>query len=170
MKKVKTITLGLLLLGVCSFSPINEQENVQGSILPKTTPAAFVIGQHPVIFEALNEKYATLLLTACGDDMDKAFYTWKSLLQEIGIFAMRNDVDLNGVKMWLKVFWSADGKIDHIAYDLKPESRNINRKEVTSLLEKFVLADEISLDLGTHNFSHYGSVAFPIHALPLQAK
>lgn len=165
----KTIVLGLLLLGVCSFSTIEEKRN-QNSSLPKATPIAFVIGQHPIIFESLSEEYATLLLTACDDDMNKAFYSWKSLLQEIGTFAVRNDVDLNGVKMWLKVFWSADGKIDHIAYDLKPESRNISRREVTALLEKFVLADEVNLDLGSSNFSHYGSVAYPMHALPLQAR
>lgn len=161
----KSIMLGLVILLCCSFTiPKNTNTTIEAA------PTAFVIGQHPTTFETLNEQYSTLLLKAYEDDINKAFSTWKGLMSEIAIFATKNDVDMNGVKMWVKVFWSADGQIEHIAYNLKPESKNVDLPTLTDLLEKFVLTEECTLDAKESNFSHYGSISYPMQPIPVRPK
>ena len=161
----KSIMLGLVVLLCCSFTiPSNKH------LSTSTVPTAFVIGQYPNTFETLNKKYSTLLLKACEDDINKAFATWKNLMSEIAIFATKNDVNVNGVKMWIKVFWSADGQIEHIAYNLKPESKNVDLTILTDMLEKFVLSNETKLEANESGFSHYGSISYPIQPIPIRSE
>ena len=160
----KSIMLSLIVILLCSFTSTNQKQQISTQSVTEQIPIAFVINQHPTTFEALNKKYSTLLLSACEEDMNKAFGTWKDLLHEISLFALNKNVDINGVKMWVKVFWSKDGQIKHIAYDLRPESKSVDRNELTNMLEEFVNSYKNSLTSNTSNFSHYGSVSYPIHS------
>ena len=162
----KSIMLSLIVvLLLCSFTSTNQAENVLHQSNEEQFPTAFVINQHPTTFEALNKEYSTLLLSACEEDMNKAFGTWKGLLNEISTFALDENVNIAGVKMWLKVFWSEDGQIQHIAYDLRPESKNINKSVLTELLGEFVNSYKDSSANSTSKFSHYGSVSYPAHIM-----
>lgn len=156
--------LSLVVILLCSFTSTNQKQQVSIQSVTEQIPIVFVINQKPTVFESLHKEYSTLLLSACQEDMNKAFETWKELLQEISLFALEKDVDITGVKMWLKVFWSKDGQIKHIAYNLRPESKNIDRNELTQMLKQFVMSYQNSLANTSSNFSHYGSVSYPIHS------
>ena len=157
----KSIMLSLLVVMLCSFNSTSQEQTVFNQSNIEQFPTAFVINQHPSTFEVLNKEYSTLLLSACEEDMNKAYGTWKVLLNEISSFAFERDMDITGVKMWLKVFWSQDGQIQHIAYDLRPESKSVNKNELTTLLQEFVSSYDNSLTNSTSKFSHYGSVSYP---------
>lgn len=157
--------LSLIVILLCSFTSTNQADNTSSFNTEKQLPIAFVINQHPNTFESLNKEYSTLLLNACEEDMNKAFGSWKSLLNEISTFADNKDIDITGVKMWLKVFWSKDGQIQHIAYELRPESKNINKDKLTNLLEQFIRSNKNTFTISSSNFSHYGSVSYPINSL-----
>ncbi len=160
----KLIMLSLLAIMFCSFNSTSQKQAASNPFMTDRFPTAFVINQHPTTFEALNKEYSMLLLSACEEDMNKAFGTWKSLLNEISFFALENNIDITGVKMWLKVFWSKDGQVEHIAYDLRPESKNIDRDEITALLKEFVNSYKKTLTSSASKFSHYGSVSYPARA------
>jgi len=63
--------------------------------------------------------------------------------------------------MWLNVFWASSGQIKHIAYYLKPNSRNIDREQFQLFLISFINQYTLPLDYNK-NYSHYGSAAFPL--------
>ena len=166
MGKLTTLSLAIMLF--CSFNSTNQAQTVSNQNTPNQFPTAFVINQHPSTFESLNKEYSTLLLSACEEDMNKAFGTWKGLLNEISLFSLEQDIDIAGVKMWLKVFWSKDGQIEHIAYQLRPESKNINKVQLTQLLEQFVSSNKNTFSSSASKFSHYGSVSYPTNTIAIR--
>jgi len=76
-------------------------------------------------------------------------------------YAKEINFDINGVKIWVHVFWSADGTINHIAYHLKPNSKNIDDKEFSAFLSSFTNQYKFPLVTKGVNYSHYASAAFP---------
>lgn len=130
-----------------------------------------IIGESSHDFEQLNEDYAQLLLTACGNDMNQAFGEWKGLFVSFEHYARAEGVSLDGVKLWVKVYWSAEGKMDHIAFDLKPQSRKVSRSQLVKLFEGFIHTyRDVEVCVGASAaYSHYGSIAFPVHQSRLLA-
>lgn len=163
--------LSIMLGTLCSFTTTIEETQKNQLVINITDeyPTAFVIREDPTAFEALNEVYHTLLLTACENNMDKAYKEWQRVLFSLNIFAKQNDVDLQGVKMWIKIFWSKDGYVKHIAYDLKPQSKQIKKKELTKLIEEFILSYQEPVTSYDYQFSHYGSVAYPFNETAIHA-
>ena len=126
----------------------------------RNTPIAFQISQEPDIFENLSATYNKGLLDVCENDIKKAHQEWSSMLSEIEAFAATQNFDINGVKMWLKVFWNADGSIEHIAFHLKPSSKNIDRVKMQNFLEDFANSYGNNLK-STFSYSQYSSASFP---------
>jgi len=124
-------------------------------------PAIFQIGEFEDQFEALSFEYETSLLSACDDNMDLAFTKWQSLLKAMEEFGDLNGVDLKGVKMWINVFWDENGKIDHIAYFLKPQSKNVEQKYISALFLEFSKTYQMPLTY-PGKFSHHGIASFPV--------
>ena len=143
-----------LLISVSLFA----QKSVEGE--EKITPIAFQISQEPDVFENLSATYNKGLLDVCGNDIRKAHQEWSSMLSEIEAFAKTQNFDINGVKMWLKVFWNTDGTIGHIAFHLKPSSKNIDRIKMQKFLEDFVATYGNNIE-STFNYSLYSSASFP---------
>ncbi len=170
---MKTIIASCLMVGVfCSFSTIEKTNtNLESKRAFTTTeyPAAFVIGEYSNIFETLNDQYTQQLLAVCENDLDKAYTQWKRVLADIDRFAQLNGFKLKGTKMWIKIYWSEDGQIEHIAYDLKRQSKKINKKKFTDLLEKYIASKPEPFMKSENNFSHYGSVNYPVHATSIYA-
>lgn len=166
MKTANSIYISKVVLLFC-FTLLSSSIVVANAIPPsddqisfKKTPVVFQIGESPDLFETLSSKYNQPLITACSEDMNVAFDHWLDLFKGLERYAVENDFDINGVKVWVKVFWSADGFIDHLAFHLKPNSKNIDLKAFTILLEGF--SSSYRLDLQSEQgFSHYGSASFP---------
>lgn len=151
MMTIFTVMCSSFLL---SISPITSNT---------TLPKVFLLGEYEKEYEKLNEEYGTSLLMACDNDMERAFNKWISMLKEMEVYAQQVEYDINGAKFWLHVFWKSDGSISHIAYHLRPSSRNINTKELSTFLSGF--ASQYRFPLATSKkYSHYSTAYFPMTA------
>jgi len=83
------------------------------------------------------------------------------MLIEMEDYAQALGFDIMGVKMWIKVFWAENGKIDYIAYHLKPRSRNISQDALTAFLTVFTKDYEFPL-IADEKYSNYSFANFPI--------
>lgn len=121
----------------------------------------FYIGENEHNYEKLVQSYNKLLFTVCDSNMDQAFEYWSVLLKDVEDFATKSNIDLKGVKLWMNVFWAKDGKIDHIVFYPKPNSKNLDYDTVQIMLKKFVESYQSPIKYSS-KFSHYGSAAFPV--------
>lgn len=120
------------------------------------------MGEYITQSEDINFEYETLLLDACKYDMDKAYQLWIGMLHSMEDYSESIDFDLKGIKCWIKVYWATDGTISHIAYFLKPNSKNINTDELTTFFDSFASQYTLPFEAGD-KFSHYGSASYPIY-------
>lgn len=129
-------------------------------------PLVFLINDDPAAFEKLSLEYSTPLLGVCAYDMDSAYVKWMDFIVSVEKYADENDFDIKGVKMWIKVFWSKEGKVDHIAYHLKPKSRNINTDSLSDFFERFIAEYQLELNTDTI-YSHYAVASYPTFYRPV---
>ena len=125
-------------------------------------PKVFVLGYNETAYDHLSSEYSASLITVNDDDQEQAQRMWSAMILEMEAHAEMLDFDIKGVKMWMHVFWDNQGKINHIGFYLKPNSRNINQDELASFLRDFVNNYYVPRDFES-NFSHYSGsgVAFP---------
>ena len=123
-------------------------------------PKVFLIGEHQTEFNLLIENYSAHLLEVCDNSMDDAYKSWTSMLHELEDFSNINGFDIRGIKLWINVFWSKDGKIDHLVFYPKPNSKNTDYDILTKILTDFVTDYRFPMNF-TQSYSHYGSASFP---------
>lgn len=139
------------------------------NIAAQSLPKVFMLGEHEEAFEKLSAEHSDMLLTVCGDDMKLAYEKWQDVLMGMEAHATEMEYDLKGSKMWFNIFWGANGKIKHIAYYLKPNSRNLDLDELQLFLISFM--NQYIMPLSYNKpFSHYGSAAFPMVPIRAQKK
>jgi len=125
-----------------------------------TLPAIFMIGEHESLYNEMISNAPDLLMTVCENDMDKAYSKWLKFLVGLENYALEQDVDINGVKIWINVFWDAEGKVKHITFYPKPNSINMEYDLLSALLKEY--SKNFTLDLDHDKmFAHYGSASFP---------
>ena len=158
----KEVMLGVTMVLAVVFFPSWQSVNVQtvGNETTAELPKVFLLGAHEGAYEQLVVDYETSLLSVCDQDMDQAFQKWFSMLQEMEAYADQISFDIKGVKLWLNVFWEPDGQIKHIAYYLRPNSRNINTDEMTAFFSSFMNHYRFPL-ISKAPFAHYSSAFFP---------
>ena len=139
------------LIACLSFTVSNAQQ------LPKV----FLLGEHEAGFDELTKKHSDMLLTVCGDSMNVAFTKWQDLLINMETYAEELSYDIKGSKMWSNIFWYPEGRIKHIAYYLKPNSRNLDQDKLKLFLISFMNQYNLPISYNK-NFSHYGSASFPM--------
>ena len=125
-------------------------------------PTVFALGQYDgQPFEKLKADYETQLLTVCRNDMEMAYYLWVHVLKHIETQGVKTGFDLNGIKLWLYIFWNKDGSIKNIAFYPKPNSKNFKNDDMTAFLSNFCKTYKFPM---THegNFSHYSTANFPV--------
>ena len=126
-------------------------------------PEVFLIGEYESDYEAMIKDYKELLLTVSNNSMDKAYERWSGMLTQIEQYSDSIDYDIKGVKVWINVFWSDEGKIEHIVYYPKPNSKNIDFDRFTIFLTDFIGLYQMEVN-APDGFSHYGSASFPTHS------
>lgn len=124
-------------------------------------PTVFIIGEYEQQFEELLMDYPANLLQVCKGDMAEAFERWIVMSGEIEAYAEKMNFDILGVNAWFHVFFDQTGKIDHLAYYLKPDSKNVDLKGMTRFLEEFIAQYQFPL-IAEKNYQHYTSVQFPL--------
>lgn len=132
----------------------------------QSLPQVFLIGQHEAAYEKAMDKYSKSMLEVCDNDMAKAFELWMSMSMEIESYAKQSNFDINGVRAWFHVFFAADGKIDHLAFHLKSDSKNIDIEALTKFLTEFSRYYKLPVS-GNVKFSNYTSVVFPTMYAPM---
>lgn len=129
-------------------------------------PQVFQIGAHETAYEKAMDNYNKSLLDVCNSDMGRAFELWMTMSLEMESYASQMNFDLNGVRAWFHVLFSADGKINHLAFHLKPDSKNVDTEALTGFLSGFCRYYKLPIS-GTAPFSHYTSVVFPTMYAPM---
>lgn len=120
----------------------------------------FVLGAEEQRYEQLTSSYTQSLLEATGGDITKAFESWLDMQQSIDRYAASQNYDLNGVRLWLHVFWAPDGNIDQLGFLLRPDSRLVDEKEIQVLLAGFISQYTLPVQ-SQRTFSHYTGATFP---------
>lgn len=149
MKNMFTLILGTIL----SFSTLKAQD----------MPVVFELGTQEVAYEKLNEMYSQSLLEASNGDIKMAFDNWLHMMGEMEAYAKKIRFDIKGIKLWLHVFWNEDGRVAHIGYLLRPESRYIDAAEMGAFLKTFMDRYEFP-QKSTEKFSHYTGASFPVYS------
>jgi hypothetical protein len=122
---------------------------------------ASLIGENEKEYEQMMTECSTPLLFITNNSMDEAYKLWTKMLAKMEADASEQGIDIKGVKVWMNLFWEADGSIKKIVYYPKPNSKNMDFDQLTSFLQIF--ADSYVLDISHSTcFSHYGSATFPV--------
>jgi hypothetical protein len=125
-------------------------------------PTVFALGQYDgQPFEKLKSEHETQLLAVCRNDMEMAYYLWVHVLKHIETHSIKTGFDLNGVKLWLYIFWNKDGSISNIAFFPKPNSKNFKTEDMAAFLTGFCKVYKFPMGADT-GFSHYSTANFPV--------
>ncbi len=152
------IVLITMIFAMCLFtSSLFGQNNTQ-------LPQVFFIGENQEEYDNLIGKYSEALLNVHSNDMDKAFAQWTGLLSAMEHYSEKHGLDLKGVKIWINVFWDTNGKIKHLAFYPKPNSKNIDYEKMKTIVAEFMTSYTGTTALSKKNYSHYGTANFPIFA------
>lgn len=75
-------------------------------------------------------------------------------------YALELNFDLKGVKLWLNIYFNADGTISNLAFFPKPNSRNVPNEQLVAFFKNFIRQYHLiqSTDVG---FQHSASASFP---------
>lgn len=101
-------------------------------------PKVFILGEYEKDYEKLQAQYGSSLLSICEYDPERTFISWAQFLIDMEDYSESINYDLKGVKMWIEVYWLPNGSLKHIAYALKPQSRNVETKELSAFLSSFI--------------------------------
>ena len=126
---------------------------------------AFILGENEEQYDAMRVEYARTLLIVNDNDPEKALTTWFKLLKDIEAYAEKIGYSLNGVKLYMNVFWNTDGTIDHIGILPMNDSKNIKHENLVAIFASFI-RQHTPEDLGSDKkYSHYTTVNFPTFAV-----
>ncbi|HFA47746.1 MAG TPA: hypothetical protein ENJ95_01865 [Bacteroidetes bacterium] len=123
-------------------------------------PKIFEIGEHDQLYEEKMPGYQTLL-EACNGDMYLGFDKLYRMMKAMEARAEQVGFDLDGIKAWMHFFWKEDGTIEHIAFHLKPGSKNVDKEVLEDFLKGFAAAYKFPLQSDL-KYSHYSSFSFPV--------
>lgn len=114
-----------------------QNQQYSGKTEIASLPSSFLIGEYELSYDRLLEKYNKSLIGLCDYNNDKAFEIWTTVLEDLSSFAKESSVELNGLKLWFNVFFDEDGRIRHIVYYPKPNSKNVDFDKLTLLFSTF---------------------------------
>ncbi len=134
-------------------------QNVDDAQPEEALPKVFLLGEHQSQYEKEVPQYVSLL-EACDNEMKVAFEKWLSMISEMEAYAKKIEYPLEGIKLWLHVFWDKEGNIEHIGYYLRPNSKNVDLEELSAFFSSFVNQYKFPLT-AEQKFHHYTSVSFP---------
>ena len=126
----------IAILGLVHFLPA-QISNEDGKSAKKGLPNSFLIGEYEHSYDELLEQYSRSLVSVCDNSNDKAYTIWSNVLLAIHEQSKISDIDLNGLKLWINIFFENDGTIQHIVYYPKPNSKNMDFDKLTSFFNAF---------------------------------
>lgn len=148
----------LVFILISSFSFLHAQGAKTNEI-----KKVFLVGEYENDYAGLIKQYPQNLIDVSNDSIELAYVNWMYLLYDMESFSHKINYDLNGIKLWLNVFWNKNGNIDYISYYPKPNSRNVELNELTAFFSEFIKNYKPRL-VSNENFAHFGSAKFPSFA------
>ncbi len=115
MKKIALLSFTTIILWAAGTLCVNAQ----------VLPPSFMLGEDESAYEKLCEAHPRTLIGVSNNDIDAALKNWLTLVQGIDTYAKSINLNIDGLRVWLHVFWKADGTIDHIGFFIMPNSRFI---------------------------------------------
>lgn len=153
---MKYVFSSLIILFSCSvFLPAYSQDT--------SRPAVFLLGDNEQLYNDLAIEYSQTLLEAGGNDLQLAFNHWLNLMVEVEAHADQIKYDVNGIKLWLHVFFNADGSIEHIGYLLRDDSKNVDTSELSAFFKSFMNKGKKIAVTSGKKFSFYTGATFPTY-------
>lgn len=131
------------------------------SITDSSLPRVFEIGEHEIAYEELQSDYQLSLIDACGGDMRIAHRKLSSMLSYLQNYAKDSGYNVDGIRIWMHIFWNTDGSIEHFAFHLRPNSRNVPVEEVKNFLSGFLEVYKFP-QTASQPYMLYTSIAFPL--------
>ncbi len=153
MMNLKSFSIFLVLLAYSTISFCGKLDSL---------PEVFMIGDHELEYESLVVECSDILLNVCDDSMEEAYEHWLLMLHDIEKYALEQDVEIRGVKLWLNVFWNTDGTIKHLVFYPKPNCRNMDFEKLSDFFSDFAIDYNFTKE-NANCFAHYGSASFPTH-------
>jgi hypothetical protein len=150
LKYLFSITLTLLV--VLSYA----QPHAQASPLPQV----FLIGEYEERYLELSQMHPALFMSVYHNDIDHAYKAWMNCLMDMEDYATEINFDLKGVKLWLNLFFNADGTISNLAFYPKPNSRNVPEEDLIAFFKNFVRQYKLNM-VAEKGFQHSTSASFP---------
>lgn len=133
---------------VCSVLEAQTTSDTKASGAKSSLPSSFLIGEHELAYDAILERYAKGFVAICGNDNDKAYMIWSSILADLVEFSKANNIELNGLKLWMNIFFNDNSGIDYIVYYPKPNSKNMDFDKLTELFINFCRSYKMKVKLG----------------------
>ncbi len=160
MKAFAVIVFTILFSWAFSIEGVNGQTSHSQLADSNVLPKVFMLGEQGQLYENIMPGYQTLL-DACDGDMVVAFQKLHSMMKEMEAYADLLEYDLKGVNAWMHFFWAEDGSIDHIGFHLKPNSKNVDTKELELFLKNFAFQYKFPL-VANVQYSLYSTFSFPV--------
>jgi len=144
------------LTGSILSSVFGQTTETEEFVLPTT----FLIGEYTEHYEELSNQHPDILLSVYQNDMDFAFERWSGMLVEMEHYADEIMFDLKGLKVYMNLYFNADGTIQHLSFYPKPNSRNIPTEELNAFFKSFTNQFQmvVTTDKG---YQHSASASFP---------
>jgi hypothetical protein len=120
----------------------------------------YLIGEHEEHYLELSQTYPALFLAVYNNDINQAYQAWSGCLADMEDLASRLNFDLKGVKLWMNVYFNADGTIANLSFYPKPNSRNVPPEHLTAFFKTFVKDYRLAVN-ADKGFQHSTSVSFP---------
>lgn len=157
MKRLVIIILALIITG---FSVYGQQDKAPSPRTVSELPAVFRIGEYESFYSHLYAEYPGFLLSETGNNMNAAFEKWLNMIYAMEEHSKALNFDLNGLKVWLNIFFDKEGGIDYLQFHKKPYSKNIDDKELKAFFSSFIKSYKMPIS-ADEKFNHSGSAGFP---------
>jgi hypothetical protein len=136
--------------------------HAQGALYAQQSglPEVFLIGEHEDQYLTLAQEHPGSFMALYNNDINLAYRSWSEFLMDIEDYATEMDFDLKGVKLWLNIYFDADGTISNLAFFPKPNSRNVPDEHLVAFFKTFIRQYHLTVtaEIG---FQHSASASFP---------
>ena len=99
-------------------------------------------------------------MSVFNNDIDLAYKGWSEFLMDVEDYASDLNFDIKGVKLWINLYFNADGTIAHLAFFPKPNSRNVPQDQLVAFFKTFVRQYQFP-EQAEEGFQHSTSATFP---------
>lgn len=134
--------------------------HAQSPLSKKALPQVFILGEYANQYDVLTQQYTNMLLDECDGDMQLAYEKWTGMLREMEAYSHEVNFNLDGIQVWLNVFFNKDGSIAHLTYYPKSESKVVPLNELTAFYKSFAKQYRFPL-MSSKKYVQYGHGFFP---------